>query len=190
MANADYVVLAELASVHAALMRQMDQASRLARDCGASVVRRIEGAGAEVLWRAALSLGVPTQGGPGFSTRATVLPSATGQMIEAHETFAREHGLECASAAGLGTGVVQARWWPVDEAQALAPSAARAIVDALGQRARQASGAFAITAAPPELKKGLDVWGPAPASLALMQALKQQFDPKGVLNPGRFVGGI
>jgi glycolate oxidase FAD binding subunit len=36
----------------------------------------------------------------------------------------------------------------------------------------------------------LDAWGTAGDTLLLMLALKQQFDPRGVLNPGRFVGGI
>jgi glycolate oxidase FAD binding subunit len=38
--------------------------------------------------------------------------------------------------------------------------------------------------------QGLDAWGSAGDALPLMRALKQQFDPRGVLNPGRFVGGI
>ncbi len=36
----------------------------------------------------------------------------------------------------------------------------------------------------------LDAWGSLGDSLPLMRALKSQFDPKGTLNPGRFVGGI
>jgi glycolate oxidase FAD binding subunit len=36
----------------------------------------------------------------------------------------------------------------------------------------------------------LDVWGNAGDALSLMCAVKQQFDPKGTLNRGRFVGGI
>jgi glycolate oxidase FAD binding subunit len=35
-----------------------------------------------------------------------------------------------------------------------------------------------------------DVFGPPPGSLALMRALKTRFDPRRVLAPGRFVGGI
>ena len=38
--------------------------------------------------------------------------------------------------------------------------------------------------------KGRDAWGGAGDSLAIMRALKQQFDPLGTLNPGRFVGGV
>jgi glycolate oxidase FAD binding subunit len=35
-----------------------------------------------------------------------------------------------------------------------------------------------------------DVWGPPRADLHLMEALKQEYDPAGVLSPGRFLGGI
>ena len=35
-----------------------------------------------------------------------------------------------------------------------------------------------------------DVFGPAPSSLAQMRAVKARFDPRRVLAPGRFVGGI
>jgi len=37
---------------------------------------------------------------------------------------------------------------------------------------------------------GLDVWGPPSDAQPLMVRLKQQFDPDGTLNPGRFIGGI
>lgn len=36
----------------------------------------------------------------------------------------------------------------------------------------------------------LDAWGKAGDALPLMRAVKNQFDPKNTLNPGRFVGGI
>jgi glycolate oxidase FAD binding subunit len=39
-------------------------------------------------------------------------------------------------------------------------------------------------------RTNLDAWGSPGDSLPLMRAVKEQFDPKGTLNPGRFVGGI
>jgi glycolate oxidase FAD binding subunit len=40
------------------------------------------------------------------------------------------------------------------------------------------------------LKQGVDVWGPAPPSLSLMREIKRQFDPRDLLNPGRFMAEI
>ena len=36
----------------------------------------------------------------------------------------------------------------------------------------------------------IDAWGSPGDAFPLMRAVKEQFDPKGTLNPGRFVGGI
>ncbi|MBI2491411.1 MAG: FAD-binding oxidoreductase, partial [Candidatus Rokubacteria bacterium] len=41
------------------------------------------------------------------------------------------------------------------------------------------------------VRAALDPWGPVDAGpLALMRGLKDAFDPRRVLNPGRFVGGL
>lgn len=44
--------------------------------------------------------------------------------------------------------------------------------------------------APPEVKRGIDVFGPEPPALPLMRSIKAQLDPNSVLSPGRFVGRI
>jgi glycolate oxidase FAD binding subunit len=36
----------------------------------------------------------------------------------------------------------------------------------------------------------VDCWGALPDSVPLMREVKHRFDPQGVLNPGRFLGGI
>jgi glycolate oxidase FAD binding subunit len=55
---------------------------------------------------------------------------------------------------------------------------------------RDALGSAQLIAAADALWPHLDAWGPPPATLATMRALKTRFDPAGVLAPGRFVGGI
>jgi glycolate oxidase FAD binding subunit len=64
----------------------------------------------------------------------------------------------------------------------------------LVERIRESLGSLNATSvveqAPPEAKPGLDVWGEVGPALATMRRLKDELDSRGVLNPGRFVGGI
>ena len=51
-------------------------------------------------------------------------------------------------------------------------------------------GHAALLQASPELRQKVDIWGDAGSALPLMMRIKQQFDPRGILNRARFVGGI
>ena len=52
------------------------------------------------------------------------------------------------------------------------------------------SGSFVIEVCPLDLKRRLDVFGEPPPSFDLMRRIKQQFDPQGILSPGRQVGRL
>src|SRR5215217_2130800 len=51
-------------------------------------------------------------------------------------------------------------------------------------------GSVVVRQAPLSIKRRLDAWGPTGDYLGLTRRVKEKFDPRGVLNPGRFLGGI
>ena len=59
----------------------------------------------------------------------------------------------------------------------------RAITTRLG-------GSLVVIGCDPELKRQIDVFGDPPPAFDLMRRVKQQFDPNGILSPGRFVGRL
>jgi len=62
-------------------------------------------------------------------------------------------------------------------------TAAREILVGLG-------GYMVVMKLPEAARDRIDVWGTPPDGLGVMTRLKAAFDAKGILNPGRFVGGI
>jgi glycolate oxidase FAD binding subunit len=70
-----------------------------------------------------------------------------------------------------------------------APQHWPALVDGVRHMASRHDGS-AVILRPASHDDGVDAWGDPGDALALMRAVKQQFDPNGTLNPGRFVGGI
>jgi glycolate oxidase FAD binding subunit len=51
-------------------------------------------------------------------------------------------------------------------------------------------GTAVVLKAPLQLRQMVDLWGSAGTALPLMKRIKEQFDPRAILNRGRFVGGI
>jgi len=65
-----------------------------------------------------------------------------------------------------------------------------ASVTAVGAAASAAGGYTVVEAAPPALKPRLPLWGEAPGGLDLMRRLREQFDPRGIMVPGRLGWGL
>ncbi len=55
------------------------------------------------------------------------------------------------------------------------------------QVAEAAGGSLVVIAAPAELKERLDAWGTPPATLEVMRRIRDAFDPKRTLSPGRYI---
>ena len=65
-----------------------------------------------------------------------------------------------------------------------------ALVGRLRQAAEGLGGTVVVERCPSEFKQGVDVWGPAGDDFDTMRQVKALWDPKGILAPGRFIGGL
>ena len=89
-------------------------------------------------------------------------------------------GLVQETCASPGTGTVRIRFIP----ELISPGDFWATIT---PRQTMPGLAMMVEFAPVEWKRGLDVWGAAPAGIEIMRAVKRQFDPAGVLNRGRMM---
>lgn len=72
-----------------------------------------------------------------------------------------------------------------------AVSSQATLVERLRALVAESDGSVIVERAPRELRERVDPWGPlAPGPLALMRAIRDEFDPGRVLNGGRFVDGL
>jgi glycolate oxidase FAD binding subunit len=56
--------------------------------------------------------------------------------------------------------------------------------------ARASAGDAYIERLPDAMRPSFDVWLGEPPGFLLMRRIKEEFDPRRTLNPGRFVGGL
>jgi glycolate oxidase FAD binding subunit len=105
------------------------------------------------------------------------------QMAETIETIARlaaaeVHWSVVAQATGIGWVRPQGKASTIDS-----------VLRELRAGSERAGGSLVVAHRAAGMS-AFDAWGNAGDALPLMSAVKQQFDPRGTLNPGRFVGGI
>jgi glycolate oxidase FAD binding subunit len=75
--------------------------------------------------------------------------------------------------------------------QAAPPARVVALVARLRESVAEHGGYVVVRRGPRDVRTALDPWGPIePSAFELMRRIKAEFDPAGVLNPGRFVGGL
>lgn len=118
-------------------------------------------------------------------------PARLGHWMVTLAHVARDGGVDLVSMGEAGGGVIRAALRTREDAGAPAATWLAGAVAGLRASLAPEGGSLVVECAPRAVKDALDVWGPvAPEALAVMRRLKSEFDPAGILNPGRFVGGI
>jgi glycolate oxidase FAD binding subunit len=122
-----------------------------------------------------------SQTGNALIAKFSVLPAEIAKAMEILERVAEAQELHWQMVA-QATGIAMLRLEGEPVRLSTAVTELRAAVE-------QSGGSLAVLRRPQGLES-MDAWGNAGDAVGLMRAVKHQLDPKGTLNPGRFVGGI
>lgn len=122
--------------------------------------------------------------GEALTARAHLLPSEITGFLAAVLAWASEHRLELRFATHAPAGVARLHLREADP-RVLADGVAR-----MRALAEKRQGHLVVEQAPLRVKERVSVWGEPRDEFFLHRAIKERMDPKGILNPGRFLGGL
>lgn len=152
---------------------------------GESTVQEWEWGNEQALVRALRDF--PVSGNAALRCKASLLLDRVATFCKDIEEEAGLRGLSVQFLAHAGNGVVYSRFLRPERVPL---EALLSLVDWLRILTKKLDGYIVVEAIGPELKERVDVWGYVGAAFPLMKRLKETLDPQGMLNPGRFVGGI
>jgi FAD/FMN-containing dehydrogenase len=124
-----------------------------------------------------------------LALKSNFLISKGADMMGYHETLVRESGLDCALVCHCGNGILYS-YVLVGEELPSRTSSLIELVEKLTVLAVKHEGNLVVESSPPAIREKVDVWGQPRNDLRIVRRLKEEIDPAGILNPGRFVGGI
>jgi glycolate oxidase FAD binding subunit len=130
----------------------------------------------------------PMQGAAGgIRLRLACLAGSVTGTIQALRTIAGREEADLRVAGCAATGTLRA----LLEGERSPEAWQSRVLSPLRERLAGDGGSVVVEQCSRELKERADVWGPVDAeAFALMRRIKAEFDPTGVLNPGRFVGRL
>ena len=164
-----------------------EEAARRLRAAGARAVEALD-AGGTVRALGAVRETRRLLASPVAIATVGVLPAEVGSYLGAAQTTAQAGGFELAAVAHAGHGLATLVLAPGGAPRPAAATAA--VLAAWRDAARARGGHLVVEWAPLGAREACPVWDPPGPGVDLMRRLKARLDPAGVLNPGRFVGGI
>ena len=164
-------------SIEASVAQQSETAAKLIAENGCPT-KTLSPSEEEQYWQGHARLADDERGA---LVKVSVLPTDLAETLTVIERLAGKRGYIAAGRAGAGVFLLRI----TEEVQLQ-----KRVIDGLRDALQIGRGSAVIVKGSPELREHVDVWGPIGDGLALMKAIKQQFDPAGILSPGRGPGGL
>ena len=184
-------LLAFFAGRPRAVARRREESARLLRDAGAVSVDAMDAAAGQSLLQRLTDLGWDDDTAPALGLKVNLPPAAVGKLAAYGE--ATGQGADWGIVADVGFGTAHLLRWDEGAAEDASVADTIAEIAAIRERAQALGGTVVVEHCPLAVKAGSDVWGDSAAmeqELAIMRRIKDKFDPAGILNPGRFMGGL
>jgi glycolate oxidase FAD binding subunit len=124
-----------------------------------------------------------------ISMKSNFLISKCGEVLESYEKIAQGLGVQCAFLSHAGNGILYSHVLPGKSLRSKVDSLVE-LIRKLTAEAVNNGGGLVVESSPLSIKKKVDVWGQSRSDYLVARRLKEQIDPAGILNVGRFVGGI
>lgn len=152
------------------------------------LMRVLDSSESESWWDQAASAREVSGGGEEATVKCSVLYHSTAETALRMEEMGKRLGARTALYCHAGTYVIYGHYEWVPEGPPT--EKLREEFTALRLHCAAQGGHTVVERVRPEVKRGFDVWGYGAPALEIMRRIKHEFDPRGILNPGRFVGGI
>ena len=179
------VAIAIIAGRPASVKRRVEDTATAWLDT-ASTVHIVEEEKARRLTDSLADLPVDAVNRPTVCVRLNLPPSAIELMMTLDEQ--RICDVSPGIVADIGFGGGRLLWW--DDLSLENPVHISDCLRNIQASASSLGGSAIVEICPPEAKELIDVWGPSPSAMEIMRRIKRQFDPEGILNPGRMIGGL
>jgi glycolate oxidase FAD binding subunit len=124
-----------------------------------------------------------------IALKSNFLMSKSGPMMRSYEKIAKGFGISCAIISHSGNGILYT-YLLTDLNGRSKTEAVMKLIKKLTAEAVKNEGNLVIEYSPLLIKKKVDPWGKSRGESLIMRRIKKQIDPRRILNPGRYVGGI
>jgi glycolate oxidase FAD binding subunit len=182
-----YLLAFSLEGVAEAVERQSTEIADLSNREGAISTKILKGADDQKFWIRLRNFSEDMA--KEFSTpivlKSNFLISKHTELLGTYEKLAQAAGINASFVLHAGNGILYTYIFEKADRSGIVE-----LIGKLTAEAVKCEGNLMVDSGPREIKEKISAWGQLRDDQVVMRRLKEKLDPKGVLNPGRFVGGI
>lgn len=142
-------------------------------------IRILEGSEQNEFWMALSDFSRLSQSN--FRFKASIPISATFDAFKNFDESSENLGFKINLISQTGIGIIYGFLW-TEEMDKLIE-----LINQSNSYAAKSGGYSVVELAPVKIKEKINVWGHLPGGVDIMRILKERFDPKGIMNPGRLL---